>query len=180
MSQASDAFFALANGMAATAKALSEGDQEVKNHPLIQRGFDAQQLMAIAEFVAQVGHFQTNIPDPDSVGAYVDRFASQSGTHVKIIINPEKELGEDEYRMDTIEELARLAQLPAAIATDEEIATYREHPLVKKGAPSVVLIQIAAQRQSIDESMTFNNIVNNLQEEDPAVFGPETPPAPSS
>ena len=174
MSQSSANFFTLANTLASAANALAAGEDGIEEHPLVRQGFSSQQLMAVAQFVAQIAQVHSAIPDPDSVGALVDRFAARMGTFpLKVVLDNKDELEEDEHRLAELLELSRVARLPAAVATADELEFYRENTLVVRGIPSMVFFQVAENSQLIGDTVTFNEIATNLMTEDPGVFGPE-------
>lgn len=174
MSQASGNFFTLANALAAAANALAAGEGGIDEHPLVRQGFSSQQLMAVAQFVAQVAQAHSVLPDSDSVGALVDRFEARAGTFpLRVVLDSKETLEDGEHRLAELLELARVAALPAAVATAEELEFYRENPLVVNGIPSGLFLQMAENRQLIGESCAFNEIATNLMTENPGVFGPE-------
>lgn len=170
--EAAATFFSLASSLAALANAAVQGLPGVEENDLLKAGITPEQLMVLANTVHGFGHQATMFPDADSVGALSDRINARNGEFpLNVVVDQYGPLPENSYHMSELVEMARLAQLPAALSTPEERDRYLRHPLVRQGLPSGIFIQIAANEQSVAESVAFSDIARSLMDEQPDVFG---------
>ncbi len=170
--EAANAFYTLANSLASLANASAQQAPGVEENEIVKSGVTPQQLMVLAQTVHNFGHQASAFPDPDSIGALSDRVNAKPGAFpLNVVVDQFGPLPADSYHISEIVEMGRLAQLPAAISSQEERERYLRHPLVVQGLPSNFFVQLAANEQSVVESVTFGDIARSLMDEEPGVFG---------
>lgn len=170
--EAAAAFFNLANSFAALANATVQGVPGVQENELVKAGITPEQLMVLASMVHGFGHQATMFPDADSIGALSDRVnARPSDFPLNVVVDEYGPLRENSYHMSELVEMGRLALLPAALSTPEERERFLHHPLVRQGVPSGFFVQIAANEQSVAETVAFSDIARTLMKEQPDIFG---------
>lgn len=145
-------------------------------HPLVKAGLDANQLLAVARMIFEVSQVIDSQQLPDSLGALSDRVHMKAGEYpVKVVLDEKGDIEEDEYPLAEMEEMGRLAELPILLATEAEKTRFLAHPLVQAGIPSnafrALRYQAPGMRESLKESLDFQDIVSELVKEEPEKFG---------
>lgn len=165
------------------AQATHDGAHEYlanfSEHPLVKAELNAEQLLAVARMIFEVSQVIDAQQLPDTLGALSDRVNMQTGEYpVKVVLDDKEDLEDDEYPLAEMEEMGRLAELPILLATEAEKVRFLGHPLVRAGIPSnafrALKYQAPSMRESLKESMEFQDIVSELVKEEPEKFGEST------
>lgn len=178
------AFMSFSGELRALAQALHDKNTEFlkdySEHPLIKTGLTDEQMLAVARMVFEVSQVIDQQQMPDTLGALSDRVNMKEGEYpLNVVMEGTPDPAKGEYLLADMEEMGRLAELPIALATQEEKDKFLGHKLVQDGIPSNAFRALRAQgpgmKDAMKTSVDFDNIVSELAKEEPDRFGQDFP-----